>query len=111
MYLTYKFYNEKGQRLTVIGYPSTETTIVKVLTCSHQDQFNKKKAKELLNKNLESISSLQIEGTSFRNFINYCNSTFYTSSNVVIAIPKCKLIQPKIDNRGQLTFKVLYEPK
>lgn len=48
--ITYKFYDDKGRRMTIFGKKIDETHIeVTLIKCSRKDSFNKKEAREAIN--------------------------------------------------------------
>jgi len=76
-FITYKFYNEKRQRLT-IWYDGDNT--VTVLPCNNKDQFSKKVGNSLVKNTQKALYSKRFFGICFYNekdFLNWCRVSYY----------------------------------
>lgn len=80
-YVTYKFFNKKNNRLAIFGEVISDNIAVTVIPCSKNDQFIKKKARELYEniKKGESVyyESFNLKGTDASDFFRWCKSKYY----------------------------------
>lgn len=112
MWTTYKFYDEKGRRLTIVGRVVCDAAIeqedgtikfeneqldIQIVTCSKKDEFSKKAVKAFV-KTLEEGGNGDNLGFKVLNitipikdnkpkftFISWCQDTYYKNIPVIVA--------------------------
>jgi hypothetical protein len=128
MWVTYKFYDEKGRRLTIVGRVVVDQLEIHVVTCSKHDEFSRKAVKTLVNRLSEGvdISDLKFhpvihlipikEDKPKWTFINWCRENFYHRQIATFAFGAyvlCKEddVLPGIEPCGQLDLIALKRGK
>lgn len=114
-YRTYNFYDQKGQRLTIIGDKLTDTEInLTIIPCNLKDQFSKKKGIELYN-NIKANSEVKtkfyneiIKGDGAVDFMRYCRSNFYKLMKSTIRGKIYKTLKPTYQNKIFYDNTVIY---
>jgi len=83
-YITYKFYNNKGNRLAIKAEEYNGRLLFSVVACSKQDQFSKRVARAAFSDNFEGETyhpekfSIPIkDGKGGKTFIDYCNQNYF----------------------------------
>lgn len=97
-YTTYKYYDQKGRRLSIFGRNLDNKLVIDIITCSKKDEFSKKKGRELFNEYIELLSKnvdnplpcypiqilVEIENEKpGYSFIKFCNNNFYKKTTIL----------------------------
>ncbi len=87
VFVTYKFFNERGERFGIFGKENNGTLELLLIKCSRKDQFCRAEARKayVLYKNVAGyefhptrVDVPILEGNSARwTFMNYCHSNLY----------------------------------
>lgn len=107
-YVTYKFYDERGRRLSIFCIPGYEAVMdgatipgkatklfIWVLPCSSKDNFSKAAARNIFEVHLENkdakigISSLQIDvedGKPKYSFLRWCEENYFKYKDTIAAV-------------------------
>lgn len=89
---TYKFYNNKKQRLTIVGQCENEKIKIITIPCNRKDQFCKKKGYDIYQEILKGKefihNSYEISGEDARDFIRHCHSMYFIKEGIVIRTDK-----------------------
>lgn len=97
--ITYRYYDKKGRRLTIGAEQEGSSVIIKVITCSLDDQFCKRVGREALSSadGDFDITLYEIPNSllTIKSFLLWCDENFY----------KKRLLSTRAEN------EVLYSPK
>lgn len=114
-YSSFKKYNEKGQRLSCFGREVGDNQLeIFILTCSKQDQFNKKVSKKAYQNYLNGVDNTLIDfhpeiyridmkdNKPLWTFLTHLKEKYYTLREKYLEAPQ--LIQSvKIEKRGKFS--------
>ena len=79
-YITFQFYNKKGQRLTIYYNGNGKVTLI---PCLRTDHFVKKVGKEMCSNTFNSLKSIENFNITFykqKDFLDWCRITYFKKS-------------------------------
>ena len=90
---TYKFFNEKGRRMSIFAKPESGGIEITVIPCSRHDQFCKAKARELYQEGKCHMEIFHADGNCFADFIKWCNNKYNKLITTFVKVESCKRVQ------------------
>lgn len=120
-YVTYKFYDERGRRLSIFAEMEEKNLHITVYTCSKKDQFSRRVAKHMFFNEFPdghpNEFTIPIKDSKPKwTFINWCRENYYHREGATFmfdayVLAKGDILLPGIEPCGPLEFVALREGK